>query len=148
VEAEGIRRARERAASADLVICVADSAEPQLHPGADMVVANKTDLAPSPAGMLGVSVLTGAGMSLLEAALRDRAARLANAGGEPVLTRARHVASVRDALAALGAAVACELPELRAENLRLALQSLGRITGAVDAEMILDDVFAAFCIGK
>jgi tRNA modification GTPase len=40
------------------------------------------------------------------------------------------------------------LPELRAEDLRHALQSLGRITGAVDAEAILDDVFAAFCIGK
>jgi tRNA modification GTPase len=45
---------------------------------------------------------------------------------------------------ALGAA----LPELRAEDLRLALRSLGHITGTVDVEDLLDVIFRDFCIGK
>ncbi len=148
VEQEGVRRARARAASADLVICVVDAQAPLRHAGADVFVANKTDLAPAPEGMLGVSVLTGAGMEQLEAYLWESAARLATAGGDPVFTRARHVAAARDAVAALQAAAVSGLPELRAEDLRYALRSLGRMTGAVDAEAILDDVFATFCIGK
>jgi len=148
VEAEGVRRARDRAASADLVIWVTDAQAPERQIGADLLVANKTDLAPAPEGMLGVSVLTGAGMMAVEAHLQERAVRLASAGGDPVFTRARHVASVRDAVAALRAGAASGLPELRAEELRHALNALGRITGAVDAEAILDDVFSAFCIGK
>jgi tRNA modification GTPase len=85
---------------------------------------------------------------VLEAVLREKASQLAGAGTDPVFTRARHAAAARDAGLALHAALACSLPELRAEELRLSLRSLGRITGAVDAEAILDDVFAAFCIGK
>ncbi len=114
VEAEGIRRARERAVSADLVIRVIDAQAPDSHAGAGVLVANKTDLAPAPEGMLGVSVLTGVGMSALEAHLLECAARLASVGSDPVFTRARHVASVRDAAAGLRAAAASGLPELRA----------------------------------
>jgi tRNA modification GTPase len=51
-------------------------------------------------------------------------------------------------MSALSAGLGCDLPELRAEELRHAVQNLGRITGAVDADAILDDVFSAFCIGK
>jgi tRNA modification GTPase len=87
-------------------------------------------------------------MSALEAHLLECAARLASVGSDPVFTRARHVASVRDAAAGLRAAAASGLPELRAEDLRHALEALGRITGTVDAEAILDDLFANFCIGK
>ena len=39
-------------------------------------------------------------------------------------------------------------PELRAEDLRLACRALGRITGRVDVEDILDRIFREFCIGK
>jgi tRNA modification GTPase len=148
VEAEGVRRARARAASADLVLGVVDARSPEACEGADVLVANKSDLAAPPEGMLGVSALTGDGIAALEAKLTETAAGLAGCGTDPVLTRARHVAAARDALSALQAALACDLPELRAENLRLSLQALGRITGAVDADAILDDVFAAFCIGK
>jgi tRNA modification GTPase len=131
-----------------LVIRVIDAQAPDSHAGAGVLVANKTDLAPAPEGMLGVSVLTGVGMSALEAHLLECAARLASVGSDPVFTRARHVASVRDAAAGLRAAAASGLPELRAEDLRHALEALGRITGTVDAEAILDDLFANFCIGK
>jgi tRNA modification GTPase len=148
VEVEGVRRARARAVSADLVLGVVDARSPEACAEADLHIANKADLATPPEAMLGISALTGQGLAALEAALREKALQLAGPGTDPVFTRARHVAAARDAISALRAALTCGLPELRAEELRLALQSLGRITGAVDAEAILDDVFAAFCIGK
>jgi len=66
----------------------------------------------------------------------------------PLLTRARHREALDDALDALHRSLAAELPELRAEDLRLAWRSLGRITGRVDVEDLLDVIFADFCIGK
>jgi tRNA modification GTPase len=64
------------------------------------------------------------------------------------LTRARHRASLEEARAALRRALAAPMVELRAEDLRFAWRSLGRITGRVDVEDLLDVVFADFCIGK
>jgi tRNA modification GTPase len=148
VEAEGVRRARARAASADLVLSLVDASCPVAVAEGGLVIANKVDLAPAPEGALGVSVLTGAGFAALEERLAREAERMTVSGGAPVLSRARHVAALRDAAAALRAGLACDLPELRAEELRLSVQALGRITGAVDAEAVLDDVFSAFCIGK
>ena len=148
VEAEGIRRARARAASADLVLCVVDAARPMVAHDGGLVIANKIDLAPAPEGAIGVSVLSGEGFEALERRLAEEAVLLVSVGSDPVLTRARHVAALRDSHEALRAALLCSLPELRAEELRLALQCLGRITGAVDADAVLDDVFSAFCIGK
>lgn len=148
VEAEGVRRARARAGSADLVVCVADARAPEIFPGASLILANKIDLAPAPAGTLGISVLTGDGMRDFEDRLCSEVARLTSSGADPVFTRARHSAAARDAVDALHHAQACVLPELRGENLRLALQSLARITGTVDVEAILDEVFTTFCIGK
>jgi len=66
----------------------------------------------------------------------------------PVLTRARHRQALDDATQSLRRALGAPLPELRAEDLRLALRSLGRITGAVDVEDLLDVIFRDFCIGK
>ncbi len=66
----------------------------------------------------------------------------------PVLTRARHREALEEALASLHRSLSAALAELRAEDLRLALRSLGRITGAVDVEDLLDVIFRDFCIGK
>ncbi len=148
VEGEGVRRARARAESADLILCVVESTAPEPVVGSGLVVVTKVDLAAAPEGWLGVSALTGEGMAALEARLAEEAARLTCSGADPVFTRARHRAALRDAVSFIEAALDCDLPELRAEELRLAVQALGRITGAVDAESILDDVFSAFCIGK
>ena len=76
--------------------------------------------------------------------------RLAGAGEAPVLTRARHRQALEQAAAALGRAREAppEAPELMAEDMRLALRELGRITGRVDVEELLDVVFRDFCIGK
>jgi len=157
VEAEGVRRARARAASADIVLRVVDaSAAGAAEAGSDarepiedgLLVANKVDVAPAPTGALGVSARTGEGLDALRAWLAAVAARLTNAGGNVVLSRARHEAALQDAASALAAAGRGLLPELRGEELRLALAALGRITGAVDVEALLDTVFSSFCIGK
>ena len=68
--------------------------------------------------------------------------------GPPPLTQARHRAALQEAAARLTDAGTAELPELRAEDLRLALRAIGRITGSVGVEDILDTLFARFCIGK
>jgi tRNA modification GTPase len=131
-----------------VILCLVDAAQPARVVEDGLVIATKIDLAPAPVGIVGVSVVTGEGFAALEAHLALLALELTASGSEPVLTQARHVAALRDAVGSLRNALDCDLPELRAEDLRLSLQALGRITGAVDAEAILDDVFGAFCIGK
>ena len=149
VEAEGVRRARERAAQADLVLRIFDATRPEFGAaGSALVVANKIDLAPAPSGALGVSALTGAGMSALRAALEEAVRELTAATGPAVSSCSRHQAAVAEAAGALRAADVATLPELRGEELRIAMRALVRITGAVDVEAILDTVFGAFCIGK
>jgi tRNA modification GTPase len=165
VEAEGVRRARAKAAQADLVLSLVSADHPEVTttdllpspdeteacgPGpARLVVATKSDLAPAPdAADLAVCAPSGAGM----AALRDRLAAFAREAtaqsGPPPLTRQRHRALVSEACAQLSLAACEPEPELRAEALRLALASLGGITGRVGVEALLDRVFGDFCIGK
>jgi len=152
IEAEGVRRARRRLEDADLVVSVFDAAEPLVGPlplGAHVLaVANKCDLAPAPAGALGVSALTGEGLANLREALVAAARSLVELAGPPPLTRERHRAALSDAAASLDAALQARLPELRAEDLRSALLHLGRITGRVGVEDLLDTIFSSFCIGK
>ena len=66
----------------------------------------------------------------------------------PPLTRLRHRHAVDEARVALDRARAGSVAELRAEDLRLAARALGRITGRVDVEDLLDVIFMDFCIGK
>jgi tRNA modification GTPase len=154
IEAEGVRRAVRSAAAADLVIAVRDSAGP-----APMAVAaahervlhviNKVDLRPADdPHALAVSARTGIGMDRLREVLAQQAEALTQAEGPPALTRARHRAALQEAAARLDSARAADLPELRGEDIRLALRAIGRITGTVGVEDILDSVFRQFCIGK
>lgn len=80
----------------------------------------------------------------LESAVRD----IAGSGGDAYLTRARHRQALMDCSAALDRFHGADLPELAAEDLRSAVRSLGRITGRVDVEDVLDLIFRDFCIGK
>lgn len=163
VEAEGVRRALARAADADLKLAVFDgatwpAADPQTAALVDadtVVVVNKADLgAPEPplqvAGRpaLAVSALTGEGLEAMLAALEKEVAGRCAAGGGPALTRVRHRRALEDCAAALARAGEAASAELRAEDLRLAARALGRITGRVDVEDILDAIFRDFCIGK
>lgn len=153
IEAEGVRRALARAADADLVIAVIESGHdiPPItaEPSPRIIAANKIDLGGVvPLGAIGVSALTGEGLDTLRACLTRHARSLTETAGPPPLTRARHRAALQEAVARLAGAATADLPELRAEDLRLALRSLGRITGSVGVEDILDTLFAQFCIGK
>ena len=163
IEAEGVRRAHARAAAADLRLCVFDGATyPDLDAAtlemiddATLVVINKRDLmaAPPPAEVRGrpalcLSAKAGDGVDELVAALgrvvEDRFA----VGPAPVLTRERHRKAVAEAVAALTRFDPGLGAEMAAEDLRLAARALGRITGRVDVEEILDVIFSEFCIGK
>jgi tRNA modification GTPase len=166
VEVEGVRRARERAARADLRLIMFDGAIwPTLDPAtmalvddAAVVAVNKSDLMVVAGDLsaggrpaLGVSCRTGEGIqSLLDVLTQCARVRL-TAGDEPLLTRARHRAALQAAASALAsfsaAPVSTELA-LMAEDLRLAARAVGRITGEVAVEDVLDRIFAEFCIGK
>ena len=87
-------------------------------------------------------------MAGLRNALEDLAKRLTNDAGPPVLTRARHRAALVMAVERLDSGLRATWPELRGEDLRMALRCLGRLTGTVGVDDILDSVFRQFCIGK
>jgi tRNA modification GTPase len=164
IEQEGKRRAVKRAEHAEIRLFVFDIAHPadaagaSAWPGADTIlVANKIDLARAadtdlsppalPVSALPISALTGEGIDKLLTLLGERVAQTYRIEA-PVLTRARHRQALEEAAASLRRSFSAALPELRAEDLRLALRSLGRITGAVDVEDLLDVIFRDFCIGK
>jgi tRNA modification GTPase len=166
VEREGIRRAVAHARGADLVLWLVDAAAPQWepppldlapHPAAVLRVLNKIDLvemAPSnPAASdwpFRISVRTGAGLPSLTAALEREAADRAGASEAPVITQARHrqlMEACAGALASYLAGPAGDV-ELRAEDLRRGATALGRITGRLDVEDVLAEIFGRFCIGK
>lgn len=153
-EAEGVRRARNEIAEADLVLWLT---APDVAPAAPVDIpqeapqwriATKADLAPAENGDLGVSVRTGEGLPQLMQRLRDFAAN--STAGEPALvSRERDLLALQAAEVALGQAER-QLgdPELAAEALRLASLALERLLGRMDAEAVLDRLFRAFCIGK
>ena len=155
IEAEGIRRARARAEAADLRLLVLDAAAPDslaafsaLRDGATLLVWNKVDLAPVPADGLAVSSTSGEGLGALVNALAARAEGLLAGGDAPIVTRERHRAALEECVACLARAIAAHDPALVGEDLRLAVRALGRITGRVDVEDLLDVIFRDFCIGK
>jgi tRNA modification GTPase len=157
IEAEGIRRTHRRAAEADLRLVIRDAAEPvsadpALGPGPDTIrVTNKIDRAPDAPRAedeITISVRTGAGLDRLLDALAEAVERRLTGDGSPALTRARHRTALEDARDALARVPSAPLPELAAEDLRLALRAIGRITGRVDVEDMLDLLFGSFCIGK
>jgi tRNA modification GTPase len=149
VEAEGIRRARARAESADLVLSVCLPGDAPLAAG--QVVVNKIDLAPNvalPAGAIGVSALRGDGMAALRAWLVRWAHDLVRPDEPALLAHARHRAAFSEAATALRAAAETHDPVLRAEWLRAAAHAFGRIAGRVGVDDVLDRIFSQFCIGK
>ena len=164
VEQEGVRRARARVDAADLVLWLRDAggdanaSVPQESEGRQLwQVWNKIDLIDSDpqqedgegAGrVFRLSAKTGAGLDGLIAALSGYAADAIGSGEGALITRARHRHHLSEARAALLAAQAPKAEELLAEDLRVAAAALGRLTGRIDVEQILDVIFRDFCIGK
>ena len=205
VEQEGVRRARERAAAADLILWVTDAAQPMADlskggplaetakaarhlsrsiaatgPLADAsqpmthppvwAIRNKIDRLPQPPPaapkrgersqrnessnkneqmIILLSATVGTGIDLLLERLSAFTQQFF--GSESgLLTRERHRAALRETEAALERALgdSSSREEIIAEELRLAARALGRLTGKVDVEDILDSIFRDFCIGK
>jgi tRNA modification GTPase len=162
IEQEGVKRALKRAEHADLKLIVFDGA---VWPDFDasvaeqidaeaIVVLNKAELAKGrrtrivDRDLLLVSAKTGEGLDALVSALTDKAAKALNPGAQPALTRLRHRAALERCLGALKRGLHAPVVELKAEDLRLAVQALGRITGRVEVDDVLDLIFREFCIGK
>ena len=138
----------------------ADSHGPTFKPSWPGSTRPSTEIAGSSPGMtkekqtkelpehaLRVSALTGKGLPRLIETLAARVAERYDIAA-PLLTRARHREALETAAGAFRRALDADLPELRAEDLRLAWRSLGRITGRVDVEDLLDVIFRDFCLGK
>lgn len=158
VERIGVARALERAGQADLVVALIDVSDPRPVPeiptDARIVRAgSKMDLvAGQPRGDFDVTLssATGEGVRELMALIAAEAQARIGGYGDILPSRTRHVALLTDAAQEIGKAVDLNsLPlELRAEHLRASSTHIGRLTGEVDVEDLLDVVFSAFCIGK
>jgi tRNA modification GTPase len=154
IEAEGVRRARAEAQASHLILLLLDGSDSEAKIPAglkpDLVVWNKSDLASfqNREGFC-LSLKSGDGFPELLDALKTRVEqRLETNSTSPALTRPRHRHALTEAFTALRHAETAREPELFAEDLRLAMRAIGRITGTVDVEEILDSVFRDFCIGK
>lgn len=153
VEAIGVARARARAEAADLRLHLTPFGE---EPGAadenTLSVITKIDLGDAAPGFrdgrFHVSVLSGAGLGDLVSHLADWAGKALGGGESVLLTRERHRHALEHCRTHLQAALVQPDLVLMAEDMRLAARSLGRITGRVDVEDLLDVIFRDFCIGK
>jgi tRNA modification GTPase len=172
VEQEGVRRATARAAAADLVLWVIDSQATEhaalAVPESQVktiywLINNKVDLIADKLwkssecrsaaydNEFAISAATGAGVEALIGALSNYAAETFGATESVLVTRVRHRRALEETVAALDHALtqrASGSEELIAEDLRAAATTLGRLTGRVDVEDILDVIFRDFCIGK
>jgi tRNA modification GTPase len=204
VELEGVRRARERAAAADLVLWVVDAGDATTKknaaalgaanlavgagsPASFWLICNKIDLIAAQIERnesrlhnivkneqrtnlnnslknivkneltqrnefeFNISAFTGEGFDLLLSQMARKAEEFLGGGESALITRERHRRGLEEALAALKRAQTGEVAgreELLAEELRIAARALGRLTGRVDVEDILDVIFRDFCIGK
>ena len=162
IEAEGVRRARSQAAAADLVLEVQDAAAGCGPPvestaGRTVLVENKIDLSGASPGLVAgapprvrISCRTGAGIADLVGLLKKQVGFTGE--GAAFSARQRHLEALERTQTALRSAaerLAAGAPgELIAEDLRLAHQALGEITGEVSADELLGNIFRSFCIGK
>ena len=162
VEQEGVRRARARAAEADLVLWLTDAESQELPPQGESPVwrvRNKIDLMGTaetlPGGKAGertfaISAWRGDGVAELISALVGFAQDFFGATDGGLIARARQRGLLQQAAASLQRSIAAigKGEELAAEDLWSAAYALGRLLGRVDVEDILDVIFREFCIGK
>jgi len=156
-EQMGIARSVEHAATADLVLHLIDLADPHsvnVPPGVEVLrIGTKSDIAVSPRGSefdILISSNTGTGIETLMSAISSRIADAVPQAGDLLPWKQRHVDLLAGAVGHIDKAVAATaLPlELRCEELREAGNAIGRLTGQIDVEDLLDVIFRQFCIGK
>ena len=164
IEAEGIRRSIEAAQHADIVVLVVDASSSHWQKDVayisghiervDLLVLNKIDHgvpAGAPANAMLITAKDSHDIIKLMTQLGAMIIPHNQAQKSAIITRLRHRQSLRDAHDALCAGLRHdfhEVPELAAEDFRQAATALGRITGDVDVEELLGQIFSSFCIGK
>jgi tRNA modification GTPase len=152
IEREGIRRANLAIEGADLVLSLHDiDSAPQRpdypSPVKTINVGTKRDIYGTSVEFdVCISVITGEGLDELRTLILDQLR--VSWSGSLVPNRARHMQHLKLASNFIAEALNGSQLDLRAENLRAAASSLGRITGRVDVEQLLDLIFSQFCIGK
>lgn len=150
VERIGVERARAWAEAADLRLWLdPDGQGDAPEGGQDWRLRSKADLRPELLSGRAVSVRQPESVEALRQALTAHVVEASVGASFPAATRARHREQLVEARARVAGAVGVLLaPELAAEELRLAVRALERVTGRIDAEQVLDRVFSSFCIGK
>ena len=169
IESEGIRRAVKKASDADLILHVLDAKD---YPHVDklpdeltdkrvLTLWNKTDALPDYERVkleftpslktdkcFAISAKTGVGINVLwdeiKLILSDSVVGIQNGA----ITRERYRTALKECVKALESSLHAPELELKAEDLRMANRALGRITGVIDADELLDVIFRDFCIGK
>lgn len=156
IESEGIRRAVKRAEEADLILHVQDGSR---YPVAEklptglsdkkvITLWNKVDeMTETPAGVLCLSAKTGQGVEALWQLIKNELTDSVSTS-DGVITRERYRVALTECVDALRRSLYAPELELKAEDLRMAARALGRITGRIDADELLDVIFRDFCIGK
>ncbi len=148
IEQEGMRRALERAEQADLRVFLGPPPELAKPRDGDLVVRAKADLEPGDGP--GISGLTGEGVDELLDRIVERLSD--KMPGPSLLIRERQRQALERGVAAISEVLALtagpHLPEMIAEELRGAIRALDAVVGRVDAENLLEEIFASFCIGK
>lgn len=160
VEREGIRRTQRSIDNAHLVLLLSSQADIDWqslagpYTGPTIRVLTKADAQqaswPQDSADVMISVKSGQGMPELLDAVRAFLPDLESGGALSLPTRERHFSNLREAGNHVERALAMEAAglDIQAEHLRLAGQALGRVTGRVDVENLLDVIFSEFCVGK
>ena len=155
IEAEGIKRAVKKAEQADLILFVQDATTKQRQPIPNallekrvITIWNKKDLIKNKTIENGhyISAKTGAGITALWTEIKQILLAFASDGA--VITRERYRIALKECVAALKSALKAGALELKTEDLRMAARALGRITGRIEVDELLDVIFRDFCIGK
>ncbi len=161
IENEGIRRTIEQAQRADMVLWLQPGQGDRMPPTRDILDAGRPVIevitqidkgGTINKGALSISAKTGQGMDLLVSNLFEQLSQSGDQGrASALLTRERHRVAVEEALEFIDRAmnsVHGTGVELIAEEIRLAARAIGKITGNVSVDDILDRLFSSFCIGK
>ncbi len=154
IEKEGIRRALQKAASADIKIFLVDAANPILREDLidknTIVVINKIDLTnfKNDHHALTISLTNNTNTSELIKKLEEKILEIIPSQNSPLITQERYRVALKNSVENLENFSLKKNIELAAEDLRMTAREIGKINGKIDVENILDVIFSRFCIGK